>query len=242
MLQRQDSLNFRHREKLNRLKAFFVISLFFLTGCGLDVVKDVYADPVNHNRLPTVDSYADTMIFDFSTSKLTDSTNMGHTYIYYKIYNKLSTLNSEQSYLSSLSTDENRMAASATQMIQYGYKELRIDKSGNGGAGRDTEVFMLTNAPHNVKICLYAQGYSSGITVDGIRLGSPCRINSKNFNFNEPSDGSNKPLSDDDDTKKFASEADGFYVVLFSVFSTFDEVFDTLYSPIHYLGAIKIAE
>lgn len=243
MLQRQDSLNFRHREKLNRLKAVLVISLFFLTGCGLDVVKDVYADPVTTISPPTLDSAADAMVFEFSTSKLTDSTNMGQIYLYYKIYNKLSVHDSEQNYLSGLAADENKSATSANRMLEYGYRELHVDKNGNGGAGVDTEVFTLSNEDHIVQLLLTAPGYDPEIVVDSTRIGTPCRTNDRNFDFFESSDGSNKPVAEDEDTKNFSDNSDGaYYVALFSVFSTFDESYEPLYSPVHYLGSIKVTE
>ncbi len=227
---------------MNRLKAVLVISLFFLTGCGLDVIKDVYADPVTSILLPTVDSEADAMFFEFSTSKLPDSTNMGQIYIYYKIYNRLSTLNSEQSTLSSLAGDENKSTTSASRMLDYGYRELHVDEKGSGGAGSDTKVVILSNEDHQVKLLLTAPGFTPEITVDDKNLGTPCRTNDKNFDFFNPPDGSNKPLADDEDTKNFANDSDGYYVALFSVFSTFDESYEPLYSPIHYLGSIKVTE
>lgn len=236
---------------MNRLKAVLVISLFFLTGCGLDVVKDVYADPVTSSLLPTVESNADAMYFEFSTSKLTDSTNMGQIFIYYKIYDSLEIHNREQASLSALAGDENKSATSASQMLdkgkgKYAYCELHVDKNGNGGAGVDTEVFSLTNDAHIVRLLLTAPGYSPEITVDDTRLGTPCRTNDKNFNFYESTEGSNKPVANDDDTddsNNFADNPDGpYYVALFSVFSTFDESYEPLYSPIHYLGSIKVTE
>ena len=225
---------------------FSLLLSFLLPGCGLDVVKDVYADPVTEITMPTVDSAAEGMIFEFSTRQLADTTNMGHIYIYYKIYNKQSTCNSDQSYLTGQAADENRRASSANRMIEYGFRELHVDTSGNGGLGRDTQSFTLTNGNHVVSICLRAPGYDPLIKVDDVVAGVPCRTIDKNFNFFEQSDGSNKPLSDDEDIKNFSTNPDtnpeAYCVSLFAVFSTFDEVFEPLYSPIHYLGSIKITE
>lgn len=225
---------------------FSLILSFLLPGCGLDVVKDVFADPVTEIAMPTVDSSADGMIFEFSTKQLIDSTNMGHIYIYYKIYNRQSTCNSDQTYLTGQATDENKRASSANRMIEYGFRELHVDETGDGGAGADTQPFALSNDNHVVRICLRAPGYDSQITVDDVVVGVPCRTIDKNFNFFEMPDGSNKPVSDDEDIKNFSSNPDNnpeaYCVSLFAVFSTFDEVFEPLYSPIHYLGSIKITE
>ena len=228
---------------MNRLKAVLVISLFFLTGCGLDVIKDVYADPVTEvPSPPVITGTGDAMIFKFSTKTLPDSTNMGSVYIYYLIYNKESTHNTEVSYLSSIATDENKSTTSANQMLSYGYRELRVDTKENGGSGHDTDVFILDNKNHSIEICLTAPGFDSEIIVDDVKIGTPCRSNGKNFEFFESPDDSNKPVSEDDDTKKFDENSDGYYVALFSVFSAFDEDYQPLYSPIHYLGSIKVTE
>lgn len=225
---------------------FSLLLSFLLPGCGLDVVKDVYADPVTEILMPTVDSFANSMIFEFSTKQLADTTNMGHIYIYYKIYNRQSTCNSDMVYLTGQAADENKRASSANRMLEYGFRELHYDDSGNGGAGRDTQSLVITNDNHVVQICLRAPGYDSLITVDETVVGVPCRTIDKNFNFFSEADGSNKPLSDDEDIKNFSSNPDtnpeAYYVSLFAVFSTFDEVFEPLYSPIHYLGSIKITE
>ena len=208
--------------------------------CHLHGVKVYAISP------PTLDSAADAMFFGFSTSKLTDSTNMGQIYLYYKIYNKLSVHDSEQNYLSGLAADENKSATSANRMLEYGYRELHVDKNGNGGAGVDTEVFTLSNEEHVVQLLLTAPGYDPEIVVDGTRIGTPCRTNDRNFDFFEQSDGSNKPVAEDEDTKNFANPPDtnpeAYYVALFSVFSTFDESYEPLYSPVHYLGSIKVIE
>ena len=244
MLQRQDSLNFRHRKKLNRLKAFFVISLFFLTGCGLDVVKDVYADPVTEvSSSPAINSLADAMIFNFNTRALPDSTNMGSVYIYYKIYNSESEHNNAQAYLSNMAADENRNYASASTLLGSNYKfvELYVNKSGTGNVDRNPEVFLLSNEAHKVSICLYAPEIPAEIKVDEKVIGTSCRKNGKSFNFFEQTDENKPDVLDDDFKYKSEEGTDSYYVALYSVFSAFDDDYTPLYSPIHYLGSIKIS-
>ncbi len=229
---------------MNRLKTVLVISLFFLTGCGLDVIKDVYADPViNVSSQPVIDSLADAMIFNFSTKALPDSTNMGSVYIYYKIYNSESDHNTAQAYLTNIASDENRKLTSASVLFSndYKYAELYVNKSGTGNVDTNSEVFILSNEAHEVSIRLFAPGYPAEIKVDGTIIGTSCRKNGKSFNFFEQTDENKPDVLDDDFKYKSEEGTDSYYVALYSVFSAFDDDYTPLYSPIHYLGSIKIS-
>ncbi len=224
----------------------------FFCACGLDVIKDIYADPVSDSNVPNNDSDFLHRSFEFSVQKLSNANNLGHTYVYYKIYNRNSTLTNEYNTLVGLLSDDTKKATSSTRMIDYGYKELKV--KADGIASNDMESVTLSNGSHTVLIRLTkdAEGFDSRVDIDGAYAGVPCRTNGNSFNFFGIGDGNSatadfykEPVSGDDDAKSLSSSPDAaktYYVCLFSVFMNYDESYNPVYSPIHYLGQIKITD
>lgn len=105
---------------------FFNICLFIFPSCGLDVVYYLNAPMVTHNT-PDYTTKYDNEYFEFTTNNdQTDSEDFEFlgTAVYYKIYNNYSTMQSNISTLSSLSSSTNESAA-ATKMIEsFGYKQI----------------------------------------------------------------------------------------------------------------------
>lgn len=223
-----------------------VCFIFLTTACGLDVVSVLLDDNVSHSTFPTIDSQYDEMVFSFSTSKLDEANTLGRTYLYYKIYNSSTVLDSEVNSLTNLAGDSNKKYNSASSLLNtYHYQPLQLKVEGTNGDV--VSGFELENASHNVKIRLTNYGveeFSAGIWLDDVKKGVPVRIvKSQPFDFGKENDF--LPLLNEDDTKNFVEnqaekDLDFYYVALFSVFMMLDDDFVPIYSPIHCLGSVKI--
>lgn len=229
------------------------VCLFFVNvSCGLDVLSIVLeeSDNVTRSDIPTVDSGMDST-FKFSTHTVTDPYSFGRTYIYYKIYNSSSLLESEVNSLTNQAADSSKKYNSANTMMSstYEYKPLQI-KTQNGDK-ENSSGLELENAAHEIKIRLTTYGdateeYTAGIWIDGEKKGEPVRVvNSNPFDFGRSSEY--VPLSGQEDTKNFtenkdetASDYNVFYVALFAYFMLLDDNYTPIYSPIAHLGSVKI--
>ena len=230
----------------------FLISVCFIfltTGCGLDVISVVLEDPVSSSDEPNQTSQFGEMSFTFSTHKLDNSNNMGHNYVAYKIYNKQSILESEVNTLQNILNDSNRKQNSAVSLLNtYYYRYLNIK---GAASDKDSSQLEIDNGSHEIRIRLSnyddtSEEYSAGIWVDGKRKGFPCRVSGAySFDFGRKGDFDVIPQKDDEDAKNFVEnpleeEKGNYYVALFSVFMMFDDDYSAIYSPIHYLGCVKI--
>lgn len=252
--------NSNKRKSLFYLVLFAVCLCFFNTACGLDTINVVLDDPCYPSHTPDVDFQFDESYFEFTVQKLEGEgiTDMGQTYVYYKIYNDKSKALSETSSLISASEDSVRKLTSVTTMTdQFGYKELHYldDKTGN------LKSFNLSNEYHSVWIRLTnyddTQDYSAGIYVydrqKKVQMsGTPLRRNGKTFDFGRTGENDENPSvnisdanSNDSDTKGFLEkqaedEENIFYVVMFTAFQMFNDSFELVNSPVHHLGLVKI--
>lgn len=224
--------------------------LFFNSACGLDELDAILDDPFSmEEEPPNIDSEFARRHFSFSTKKLDNANDFGRGYVYYKIYNNSSKMDSEVNTIESMINDSARKYNSATSLIDnYGYKELCIASS-YAGISQST-TFTLENKDQSVRIRLTNyddtnDDFSAKIFVDDSFKGIPVRVNdNKTFDFGRDID--ELPLKDEDDTKGFSetqaeSEENMYYVVLYGVFYMLSDTFEkTIYSPVHYLGKVKI--
>ncbi len=226
--------------------------LFFNSACGLDELDAILDDPFSTDHIPNIDSYEDGRFFSFSTKKLDNANEFGKGYVYYKIYNSSSKMDSEVNTIASMINDSARKYNSATSLIDnYGYKELCLAPSYAGISRANT--FSLENKDQTVRIRLTNQvdstdDHSARIKVDDVIKGIPVRANiNKTFDFGRTENSyEGLPLKDDDDTKGFSetqpdSDTNNYYVVLYGVFYMLSATFEkTIYSPVHCLGKVKI--
>ncbi len=244
----------------NRRKSLFFLVLFavclsFLTvSCGLDTLT-VVDDPFSVEHQPNVESTFETSHFSFTTRKLDSAGEMGRAYIYYKIYNDDQKVSSEESSLISRADDSSGRVYSFSYMKDtYGYKQLCYLKEN----GTSYTSFDLSNdKSHKIKIRLtnYSDDideYSASIFVDDKKVGVPVRMTGKTFDFGRngendenPADTHNEESSSSSDTKGFLEKQDEgeeniFYVSMFGVFELTNDSWDFDYSPIHFLGRVKI--
>lgn len=237
------------RKSLFFLGLFAVCLSFFNLSCGLDVVDAVLDDPFYTEQIPEESYGFELRTFSFSTVKLDNANEFGKGYIYYKIYNKSSVKNSERDNIETMTADSSRRHNAYTTLINtYCYQPLHYVKELGGQALE----FSLDNKAQSVSIRLTNYGtdaYSARIVVDNSVVGIPMRFNGKTFDFGRNGDYDEKPVQvpsaeeNTSDVKRFSDKPDSesFYVVLYGVFYMPSDSFEkTFYSPVHYLGEVKI--
>ena len=238
------------RKYLFFLGLLCICLVFFNTACGLDEIDVILDDPFLTDNIPKIDSENSMSFFAFSTKKLDDDkiNNLCKGYIYYKIYNNSSTMQSETGNIESMINDSARRYYSATTLIEnYSYKELYCAE--NYSKIPQADVFSLDNKSQVIRIRLTnlddtTDEFSARISVDGTVKGIPARLNNKTFDFGRTGSYDSEPKKEDDDTRGFSettTESKNYYVVLYGVFSMPAESFEKIiYSPVHYLGAVTI--
>lgn len=227
-----------------------VCFIFFNVSCGLDVLSVVLDDPVTDvTSLPNITSSYENLHFTFETKQLDNANDFGYGYVYYKIYNRSTSAESEANNLIKIATDENRKSASASSMRDYGFKELKLLPS----SGKATPL-RFENESQNIRIRLTtydaSTSFRSIIAVDDVSMGTPLRCIDGTFDFKTAaSTGEGTVFSDaapqkgDEDAKNLSDTppAPGvFYVSLFYVFMMYDDTYTPIYSPVHYLGTVRI--
>ena len=246
--------NSNKRKSLFYLVLFAVCLCFFNVSCGLDVLKEVLEDPYRSGDTPNSESNFENCYFKFQIldRNLNSDYSFGQASIYYKIYNDSVKASSEESSLISAADDSVRKLTSLTTMTSYGYKELQYMD-----ADEKIHSFDLPEGKHTIWIRLTTyddslEAYSAGIFVDDQKYGIPIRRNGKTFDFGRSGTYDENPSMThdennelDSDTKGFVDkQADGeeniYYVVLFGAFQALDNDFETVTSPIHHLGRVKI--
>ena len=220
--------------------------IFFNVSCGLDVISVVLEDPVSVTNQPNKDSAFTNRSFEFSTKKLDNATDMGKGYVYYKIYSKADIENNEVTSLNTLANDTTRNNSATSLINTYNYKELNYSKDD----GKNYKSVVFDNKAQNIKIRLTnyvdtsSEEFSASIKIDDKGDGVPFRINGKTFDFGRKGSNDEIPVEADDDSSngetKWDNESTTYYVALFYVFMMYDDFYTPLYSPIHYLGTVKI--
>lgn len=224
----------------------------------LDAVLD---DPFSTEEAPpNIEAEYEKRHFSFTTKTLDNANDFGKSYIYYKIYNNVSTMNSEVGVIEGMINDAIRKYNSALTLLDnYSYKELYCASS--YGNVSNAQPFVLENAVHSVRIRLTnydeaVEDFSAKIIVvrsNGSEEKSiPFRFNCKSFDFGRSNSYDEKPVKAEtdernSDTRNFSDpsttgvEENIYYVVLYGLFSMPTDTFEkTIYSPVHYLGAVKI--
>ena len=247
-------VNSNKRKSLFFLVLFAVCLSFFNVSCGLDVLKKPIDDPFYLENQPNVESSFDSCYFHFSTRTLSDpEVSGGKSQVYYKIYNDDQKVSSEESSLISMADDSVRKGNSAQTMLEtYGYKELYyLDSKGS------VTSFDVSNGQHKIRIRLTnysdnVEDYSASISVDGTKIGIPVRMTGKTFDFGRSGENDENPAdthsaenASSSDTKGFLEKQDEgeeniFYVAMFAAYWRYDDSYETNYSPVHFLGRVKI--
>ena len=138
--------------------------------------------------------------------------------------------------------------AATTLISSYSYKELHYASA----LGGTVTPVVLDNSSQNVYIRLtnYVSPFIAQISIDNKAIGIPLRYNGKTFDFGRTGEYDEKPKNNNNediplDCKRLDTKGDGdgdtFYVVLYGVFSMPTDSFEKIiYSPVHYLGEVKI--
>ena len=244
-----------HNSKGKKLIFLGLLSMclvFFNLSCGLDVIDLVLEDAFVTESTPDGEGSYDSMTFNFSTKKLLDNEYL-KGYVYYKIYNNAEKKNSEIDQLNTMIADSSRRYNSYTLLMEnFCYKPLHYLAS--NGTEHELE---LDNADRNVSIRLTnyqgSEGaYAAKIQIGNSDIGIPLRHNGKNFDFGRSGeDRYELPVKNTDgnendtDIKGLSEDPEqnitDFYVVLYGIYYAPNDTFErVIYSPIHYLGHVKI--
>lgn len=250
-------------KKLNFFNiSIFFVCLFLFPCCGLE---EYYVLEAPYQKFSSPDASTGSSGLDFtgtyfgfytndsdnSTSSASAFKYMG-TAVYYKIYNNYSTMNSQISAVSSISSSTNYSSA-FPRLQSYGYQELGVEGRNvspliPASGGKNQKVFIrITNyqepAKNSDKWKDYA--YRAKIVVDNDEKYIPMRQdNTKSFDFGRKNSNGDydKPKSGEDDVNysSTASEDDIYYVALYAVAVGYDNSFTNYYSNVLYLGSVPI--
>ncbi len=231
------------------------------SGCGLDEYY-VLEEP-NAVNVPVEESVDGTPLvqyaaryFEFNTNENSDYNNSGFDFtgtdVYYKLYSYYSTCSQEYNALKTLLNSSSTKANSASSLINtYKFQKLKILNSSNDVTIPHDE----TKNSQNVRIRLTSylevptdEDFVASVRVDGSDKGVPVRYyDNRFFDFHRNNDVSYKaPLPrstsyEDDVSSNTSISVDGWwYITLFAVAVGHDSSFTTYYSPITYLGTIRI--
>lgn len=250
-------------KKLNFFNvSIFFICLFLFPCCGLD---ESYALEAPYQKFSSPDATTGSSDLDFTgtyfgfyTNDKGNSTSsknfkyMGTT-VYYKIYNNSSTMSSQISAVSSISSSTNYSSA-FPRLQSYGYQELGVEGRNvspliPASGGKDQRVFIrLTNyhEPTDKSGDEWKNyAYRAKIVVDNDEKYVPMRQdNTKSFDFGRKNSNGDydKPKSGEDDVNysSTSSDDDIYYVALYAVAVGYDNSFTNYYSNVLYLGSIPI--
>ena len=156
-------------EKKKLFLFFSIICLFLFNGCGLEDYIYIYPPQVI-NHIPTYETANADRYFIFQTNEKEQPEQFQGTAIYYKIYNKHSTMESRASSITSLISSTNESASAVKMIDTYGYKQLNLssglesplipkssDKSSQKVYIRLTNYFEEENPQYNKSIVLIGQ-------------------------------------------------------------------------------------
>ncbi len=238
-------------ETIIRSFCLFVVftCVFLFSACGLENYITI-EEPGTVTNMPSVESGFDSMHFEFFTNERNDPSFKG-TDVYYKIFNNLSTMESQAATLDNLANNDETKINSASTMIQNNkYQRLKCD-----GIGNDPLIPSKSSVPYQrVRIRLtdyLTEEYKACVTIDDALLGKPVRNDgSFTFNFGRTSEGVNNIVPGTDEASEIqdyykassATKEGVWYVDLFAVSVGMDTSFSKFYSNIKHLGSVKIVE
>lgn len=253
-------------EKIS-LYTFFSLCLcclFCFSGCGLDEYYVLDAPSYTQN-IPTYSSLFDTRYFSFNTYesgmseylKSDSAFKFLGTEIYYKIYNNYSTMQSNDSSISSLNSSTNYSSAASAMIETYGFKQLGTSAGTitplikATGSNRRVYIRLMnyqSSADFAAKIVVYTD--TSETTPDTTFDANgkiPMRSGNKyTFDFGRSSKDTKNavPADGDTDVTYSSSKSEGyencFFVDMYAVAVGRDTTYTRYYSHVLHLGAVAI--
>lgn len=261
------------RKKAVRCFIFFSACLLLFSSCGLDVVYYLDTPSSTHNT-PEYTTAFDNRYFEFTTNDRGNSGLEGFDYlgtaVYYKIYNNVSTMNSNIAALSSLNSSTNESAAAARLIDSYKYQPLGLS------SGTKNPLVPASSDGNNQRVYIRLSNYQETVSdefkaVVRIRKdsppdsawteqGVPLRTGNRyTFDFGRDYDDVSSelaadrvenavPSSEDSNTTGDVSYSSSFtdsdkkiwYVDLYAVAVGQDSSFTQYYSGVLHLGTVAI--
>ncbi len=248
----------------NAAGAAFAALFLLFAGCGIELY--IYFEPVTtYINKPGSDADEASNYVAFETSDVANLASASSSYfkgfeIYYRIYNNITTLNTEVAAIDSYNEDDSTQAMAHTYLTSTrSYKRLAAANSLT-----DMPLISLTGASSSNNRAVYIRIYNAvstftaGVKVyelaspmsaseEGMLLadyGSPRRtINGLSRNSDRYSFELDNITSSDDDVSWGTATIDGtFYVQFYVAAYGYDESFSSIYSALYNLGYITLTE
>ena len=259
----------------------FAVILFIsftlpLCTCGLDVYEGNMLHPPYGSGNATDEDEPLTRVFKFTTAESYESpylsqSNSNNSYItfngtivYYKIYNSLTAMNNERSYISSANSQYS--SSGALKAIDLGYKQLKCYSWNIKANQMRSDYYSLPDSKHDrsVTIRLFTEGdvndpYQAGFYVGETDPKTDAQGNiiipwrnagskEKDFDFFDD-DGVEDPPEDVDDDYLFSAETSyddveegQFYVAAYAASYGTNYYLTTVYSQLLPLGYVIIKD
>ena len=261
------------RKKANYCFFLFSVCLFLFSSCGLDVVYYLDTPYLTHNT-PEYTTAFDNRYFEFTTNDRGNSGQEGFDYlgtaVYYKIYNNVSTMNSNIAAVSSLNSSTNESAAASHLIDSYKYQPLGLS------SGTKNPLVPVSDDGNNQRVYIRLSNYLETVSADykaTVRIrpdggddsswseqGIPLRTGNRyTFDFGRDYDDVSSelaadrvenavPASDDSSTIGDVSYSSSFtdsdkkiwYVDLYAIAVGQDSSFTQYYSGVLHLGSVAI--
>lgn len=237
-------------KKTNNIKrivsvlVFVICLLLFNLSCGLDVLY-VIGSPFSIGGIPNENSSYEDKFFIFRTNEIADDIIITGTDVYYKIYDNLTKLQTDISYINNIenysSSKDKLFSKKFAKLTTDLYNEVVLVPKQGVGLSRTVKI-RLTDYQDS-------ETFSARILVNDDNLyGSANRVipvrsisEKKTFNFGRAGIKDGKPLSGDEDSDITAASSSGVYfVAAYALTVGFDSAFTPCYSEPLYLGYIKI--
>ena len=217
-------------KKLNFFNiSIFFVCLFLFPCCGLE---EYYVLEAPYQKFSSPDASTGSSGLDFtgtyfgfytndsdnSTSSASAFKYMG-TAVYYKIYNNYSTMNSQISAVSLISSSTNYSSA-FPRLQSYGYQELGVE-------GRNVSPLIPASGGKNQKVFIRLTNYQE-----------PAKNSDKWKDY-----AYRAKIVVDNDEKYIPMRQDNndiYYVALYAVAVGYDNSFTNYYSNVLYLGSVPI--
>ncbi|MBO7122940.1 MAG: hypothetical protein J6V90_06630 [Treponema sp.] len=231
------------------LIASSVLSLFFLTTCGLDTYYTLSPPPAYlwYPSISITDKAQKYFDFYSATNTNTDgSFRFLGTAVYYRIYASQQTMNSHISSISSVNTSSDYSAA-AIRMIGYGYQQLYTADGSIQPLISVEGARVRIRLTNNLESVSTGIGNSAQITIINKIPRRALGVN-KTFDFGRyedsryaaQKDNYAPPVQGDEDFESGTVSDKKYYVNMYAVAVGRDTTYTTYYSNVLHLGSIVI--
>lgn len=226
----------------NRIRRIFLcgIAVFLIVSCGIENV--IYLEPPKRTY---ENSDLDDLSKRYCRFTTADATNAAlasdyfqGTEIYYRIYERESDCTADKSQIVQYNESS---PSNAARYLQDTKKYLRLGMIDLNAGKRPLIGKSASNSEIRFRLQDYGLDDSATLTVNGAKLGIPCR-DTRVLSTKNRFEGENIDAADDDVQKASSSSSltNFWYVNFYAVSYGYDKSFKTLFSELAPLGSIKV--